>query len=425
MRKSTLVRILFIGVASIPFVCTPKAVFSQYGGGMHSGGGGGFHGGGAFSHGVSARPSHIAAPMAGGWNRNGFPGFDSSSRGDRHWAGWGGMSGGRAGMTPPFVRFVHSRAAGNFRNATVGSSRASADHSSVNADGRWHSFRPAGGAPDSSATARNFAKVAERSSEASIASAARANADGRWHSFGSAGDTSAARAPRGSALIGAITANGPAPSLSAGSNRSSTMAPGATASPTRNGSDQGRNMWANNSRPTTPSRVLPDIENSHFAHTTLRNARFGSIAFGNSAFANSQFPVGTTFGHPFVDLGFGGRRLSFRRFPFSERVFFPHPLFFDRSVFFSTSFFFGSPFFFGPPLLARPSFFLGPGVFIFFGNGFFPRPLFAPLVFNPFVFNAFFFDQSLFFSTSFFFGPRFFFGPPFLLSRPFFPPLLR
>src|SRR5258708_24970138 len=102
MKKSTLVRILFIfiWVASGALGCAPKTAFAQHGGGGRSLGG--FHGGGGASHGGARAPSHMAATMGGGWNRgavgHGSRGLGNSALGGRYWVGSNVMSGGRAGM---------------------------------------------------------------------------------------------------------------------------------------------------------------------------------------------------------------------------------------------------------------------------------------------------------------------------------------
>jgi len=143
-----------------------------------------------------------------------------------------------------------------------------------------------------------------------------------------------------------------ASSLSAGSNRSSTIGSGVTVSSTRNGSGQRHDMWANGSTPVTSSRVRSNIEDSHFGNTTLGNSRLGSTVFGNSAFVHSQFGVRTTLVHPFVGKGFG-----FRGFGFPGGAFFPHPFLFGQPFSFSTSFFFGPRFFFGSPFFVSRPFF--------------------------------------------------------------------
>ena len=230
MRKSTFSKILFACFAFVALACAPKSAFAQHGGGGH--GGGGFHGGGGGFH-------------VGGGFHGGAPGSNGVSR-------------GRVGMAPSssarFAPWATPRNFGNAAGRSSGTSVASAGHGFANADGQWHSFGRADNEPGPSVTARNFGNPA-----ASTASVARGsgNVDSQWHSFGNAGNASVARASGASGPGGgAMAAKTQAPSLSAGSNRSLTMGSGATGSATKRWSGQGGDMWADNSRPTTPSSAM-------------------------------------------------------------------------------------------------------------------------------------------------------------------------
>ena len=418
MRKSTFSKILFACFAFVALACAPKSAFAQHGGGGHGGGGfhgggGGFHGGGGMHYGGGGGGFHV-----GGGFHGGAPGSNGVSR-------------GRVGMAPSssarFAPWATPRNFGNAAGRSSGTSVASAGHGFANADGQWHSFGRADNEPGPSVTARNFGNPA-----ASTASVARGsgNVDSQWHSFGNAGNASVARASGASGPGGgAMAAKTQAPSLSAGSNRSLTMGSGATGSATKRWSGQGGDMWADNSRPTTPSsamrttspgmtpnapkamgsaispsRVLSSFGNSHFGNTTSGNSRFGRSSLGNSAMGNSAF----------ADSRFRNLRLG--KSAFSNSQFGNTAL--DNSRFGSTAF--------NNSAFAKPRFGLGttfgdPFVGTGFGNrGFGFRGFGLPQ--RAFFPHAFFFDQSFFFSTSFFFGPRFFFGSPFFFVNPFFFP---
>jgi hypothetical protein len=79
MKKSNLLRLLFILVTSVVLICVPESSFAAGGhggggGGFHGGGGGGFHGGG----------------FGGGFHGGGFGGYHAGWGGAGWHAGWGG-----------------------------------------------------------------------------------------------------------------------------------------------------------------------------------------------------------------------------------------------------------------------------------------------------------------------------------------------
>src|ERR1700721_127638 len=130
MTKSTLVRTVLAGIASLSLVCLSAPAFAQHGGG-HGGGasGGGFRGGGS----VHGGGSYGGGYHGGGYGSGGYRGGGRSTSG-------GGGSYGRMGGGSSARGFGGGSSSAGRNSGGWSGWRSGGNASRAIADGGWHTF---------------------------------------------------------------------------------------------------------------------------------------------------------------------------------------------------------------------------------------------------------------------------------------------